>query len=125
MKLPELSSGFIKTLSRMKFDGNVRELISIINRCISSSAGSIFTFYLLRNVLPGDTADLNISETDITGQQTVDDSGTVFPETLPGLKAWSNLLVDEALRRTDGNITSAASLIGISQPALSKRIAKR
>jgi DNA-binding protein Fis len=33
-----------------------------------------------------------------------------------------DLLVEEALRRAQGNQTIAARLLGISQPALSKRL---
>ena len=48
-----------------------------------------------------------------------------YPQILPALKDWSELLVDEALRRSGGKITEAAAMLGISQPALSKRLAKR
>lgn len=44
---------------------------------------------------------------------------------LPGLKQISNLLVDEAVRRSNGNQSLAARLLGISQPALNKRLKKR
>ena len=46
-------------------------------------------------------------------------------EPLPRLHEVIDLLVDEALRRAEGKQTIASRLIGISQPALSKRLAKR
>ena len=44
---------------------------------------------------------------------------------LPTLRESSELLVDEALARAGGNQTLAARMLGISQPALSKRLKQR
>jgi DNA-binding protein Fis len=44
---------------------------------------------------------------------------------LPTLKAMADLLVDEALRRTANNQKIAAGLLGITPPALSKRLKQR
>ena len=41
---------------------------------------------------------------------------------LPTLKQASQLLVEEAMRRANGNQSIAARMLGISQPALSKRL---
>jgi DNA-binding protein Fis len=43
-------------------------------------------------------------------------------EPLPALPEAVNLLIEEALERSGGNQSLAARLIGISQPALSKRL---
>jgi predicted transcriptional regulator len=43
-------------------------------------------------------------------------------EALPTFGDAAELLVEEALRRSNGNQTIAARLLGISQPALSKRL---
>jgi DNA-binding protein Fis len=37
----------------------------------------------------------------------------------------ANLLADEALRRTDGNQTQAARLLGVTRAALGKRLKGR
>jgi len=44
--------------------------------------------------------------------------------TLPTLKQSTDFLVDEAMKRAKGNQSLAARLLGISQPALSKRLKK-
>ena len=46
----------------------------------------------------------------------------LFPETLPTIKEMNQLLVNEALRRSDGRQSQAAQFLGISQQALSKRL---
>ena len=116
--IPEISGSFMKKICSLELPGNVRELITIINRCFSFADDGRFTGSLLSEVKP-DAADSEpaVSETA--------DSNVFFPEELPALKEWTNLLIDEALRRTGGNITAAADILGISQPALSKRLARR
>ena len=44
---------------------------------------------------------------------------------LPTLKESEQVLIDEALRRNNGNQTLAASLLGLSREALNKRLARQ
>jgi len=106
---PEISSGFIQALYKKELTGNVRELISILNRAVGSCGGRLTS---------ESSGEEDFPETE---------RGPLlqFPDELPDLKIWSNILVDEALRRAGGHISSAAAALGISQPALSKRLAKR
>jgi hypothetical protein len=46
----------------------------------------------------------------------------VFPRDLPTIKQTTKLLVAEAMSRAKGNQSIAASMLGISQQALSKRL---
>jgi transcriptional regulator with PAS, ATPase and Fis domain len=48
-----------------------------------------------------------------------------FPPVLPSIKECTELLVQEAMRRSEGNQTIAAGLLGISQQALSRRLKKQ
>ena len=45
-----------------------------------------------------------------------------FSEQLPTIKAATRLLVEEALKRSGGNQSIAAGMLGITQQALSKRL---
>ncbi len=47
-----------------------------------------------------------------------------FPEKLPTLKEMEELLIEEALRRAQGNQGIAASILGITRQALNKRLHK-
>ena len=47
-----------------------------------------------------------------------------FAEQLPTIKQATRLLVEEALKRSGGNQSIAAGMLGISQQALSKRLKK-
>ncbi len=46
----------------------------------------------------------------------------LFPDKLPTLKEMTDLLINEALRRSAGNQSHAAKFLGISQQALNKRL---
>ena len=46
-------------------------------------------------------------------------------ESLPPITESVDMLVDEAVRRAKGNQSIAARMLGISQPALSKRLKQR
>ena len=55
------------------------------------------------------------------GSQTAGDE-LVLPEQLPTLKQMEQLLIDEALRRAEGNQRLAAELLGLSRRALNNRL---
>jgi DNA-binding NtrC family response regulator len=48
--------------------------------------------------------------------------GICFGDTLPTLPDIERLLIEEALRRADGNQTTAARLLGLSRRALNNRL---
>jgi DNA-binding protein Fis len=53
------------------------------------------------------------------------DPPITFSHRLPTIKQATLLLVDEAMRRSGGNQSRAAKMLGISQQALSKRLKKK
>ena len=110
---PQIKDDFIRSLCKTELNGNVRELITLLTRAVSLSKGKTLSAGNdtgFSGVLPDGVAQAD---------------SLIFPEQLPDLKSWANILVDEALRRTGGNISAAAAELGISQPALSKRLALR
>lgn len=55
----------------------------------------------------------------------VSDALVTFSDQLPSLKEMDQLLIDEALSRTEGNQALAADMLGISRQALNKRLKLR
>ena len=123
-KMPEISSEFLRALMSCSFPGNIRELKSIILSALSRCNGKLLLAEHLN--LPADSEN-NESSTEATRKSvsvTVNPK-LIFTDTLPTLKQAADLLVDESMRRAGGNISIASGMIGISQPALSKRLFKR
>ena len=52
------------------------------------------------------------------------DTRIAFGDHLPSINQATYLLIEEAMKRSGGNQTEAARLLGISQQALSKRLQK-
>lgn len=98
-------------LQQYSFPGNVRELRALVYDAVSQS----------------DQGDLNIDVfQQLLGNSSVEvfERSVRFPEDqpLPTLTQLSKLLVEEAMNRANQNQSLAARMLGISQPALSKRL---
>lgn len=105
-------------LATYDYPGNVRELESMIHDAVSNHKSRMLSL---------DTFTARIKDGRSTKQGAkgfVHPSQPMFAEsdTLPTLKDSGRLLVAEAMRRTNGNQTIAAQLLGISQSALSRRL---
>jgi DNA-binding NtrC family response regulator len=99
------------------FPGNIRELQAMVYDAVSVGQSSILALTTFRRRL----GHLNQSG---TLQARREGPPPLFEEmeTLPTLAEAAQTLMHEALRRADGNQSIAARLLGISQPALSKRL---
>lgn len=108
-------------LSNYSFPGNVRELKAMVYDAISAHKSKMLSMETFKRTIErthgGIVRPLDISS---TAQSIFNASAP-----LPSLNAIVDLLVDEAMRRTQGNQSIASRLIGISQPALSKRLNKK
>lgn len=116
VKKPNPPKELHELLKTYSFPGNVRELHAMIFDAVSrrkSGGISLETFKahiaLERSSKSSDTRQPK-------------GSMITFGETLPTIKQAAHLLIEEAMRRTGGNQTAAAKMIGISQQALSKRL---
>ncbi len=113
---PELNS----LLLSYHFPGNIRELKSMIYDAVSKHQSKKMSLDIFKERIFGDK---NFS--DDTLEKKPDFSPNInFSEKIPTLKEGIKFIIDEALRRANGNQTIAASMLGISQQALSKRLKK-
>ncbi|MCF6180375.1 MAG: sigma 54-interacting transcriptional regulator, partial [Geopsychrobacter sp.] len=108
---PELSA----LLGSYSFPGNVRELLTMVQDAVSRHRGGVLSMISFMDriglgreqmIIPAVNPFVELSE-------------------LPTLGDATELLVDAALLRAEGNQSLAARLLGISQPALSKRLKLR
>jgi DNA-binding NtrC family response regulator len=111
---PPQLTGLLATYS---FPGNIRELRNMIFDAVSVHPGGVlsmssFSKRLKHNSHTSDT----IASTS---------NPFLCCSTLPTLGEASELLIDAALERANGNQTLAARLLGIAQPSLSKRLKRR
>jgi len=107
-------NNFIDLLMTYSFPGNIRELRALVFDCICLTANNILTGEILKSKL-----DLNAQT---NRAQSLIKPDISFPGKLPTLKQAADMLVEEALRRTGDNQSKAASLLGITHQALSKRL---
>lgn len=121
-KRPSVPKELYTLLSNYPFPGNVRELEGIIFDAISLHKSGILSLELIRQRISDHTIDKN-NKTDSV-KITYDDSDDLirFPGRFPTLKETEESLIEEALKRADGNQTIASDLLGISRRALNNRL---
>ena len=108
----------IPLLQSYGFPGNARELRAMVFEAVSLCKSATLGVSSFEKVI-GKSASTNLAPPPDTEDGTVQ-----FPATLPTLKEAADLLVAEAMLRSGNNQTRAAKLLGISRPALSKRLSK-
>jgi DNA-binding NtrC family response regulator len=115
-EIPPVPAELVRQLQACEFPGNIRELRqAVINSLATSSAGtlSLAPFQeLMTRAKPRTPADSAAPPVE----------NAVFPASLPTLRQVRELLIAEALKRSGGNQSIAAGLLGISHQALNKRL---
>jgi len=113
---PEL----IAILSAYHFPGNVRELESMIFDAVSRHKSGTLSMDSFKTAMGQRTTNATVRNLAAIDPQS--ELGLVFSSQLPTINQTMHLLIREAMQRAKGNQTMAARLLGISQPALSKRL---
>ena len=103
-------------LKSYDYPGNVRELRSIIFNALSGQKG---------DTLRPDAFGKIAQKVGRPEESVPESPALVFAERLPTLKQAAELLVAEALRRSGGNQSEAAGMLGITHQALSKRLQRK
>lgn len=119
-KKPTPPKELFTLLGTYTFPGNVRELRAMVFDAVSRHTSKMLSLDVFKSHIR--------REGDSSGAQVVEgsaDSSILFPAKLPSIKRATEQLVEEAVNRARGNQSVAAQMLGISQPALSKRLKKR
>ena len=99
----------MQILINYHWPGNVRELQNIIERACALAKGSVL-----------EAADIHL---DVRPAKAVNGAGGFLPDGMT-LEQWEDEMVQEALRRANGNKSQAARLLGLSRNALRYRLSK-
>ena len=123
-KKPTLSPELFTLLKNYSFPGNIRELQSMIIDAVSRHKSGVLSLQAFRSHIDRSQPKKTDRIEYLTGSSSKSPV-IVFPgPDLPTIKQATDLLVQEAMQRADGNQSIAASMLGITQQALSKRLKK-
>lgn len=102
------------------FPGNVRELRSMVFDAVGAHQSRVLSMESFRRAIEQ-------SGQAVAAEVAAENFQQLFLglEQLPTLQEALESLIEEAVRRADGNQTLAARMLGISQPALSKRLRQK
>ncbi len=116
-KVPQYPDELITLLKSYHFPGNIRELEAMVYDAISNYESKILSTRVFCTHMKRNSGDYSFS----CGK--CGDLKTCLANlvSLPGLKEASRLLVQEAMRRADGNQSVASRTLGITPQALSSR----
>jgi DNA-binding NtrC family response regulator len=120
-KKPTVPPELFTLLAGYGFPGNVRELRSMVHDAVSRHTARVLSLDRFRSHVH---ARRDVPEPEsVSCQEPLTSLFSICPK-LPTLSLASELLVAEAMKRAQGNITQAAGLLGITRQALSKRLKK-
>jgi DNA-binding NtrC family response regulator len=105
-------------LSNYSFPGNVRELEGIIYDAISVHQRGVLSLETIRKRLQQPKEN---STNGAKARSPVDEP-LIIPAQFPTMKEAEDFLIEEALRRAEGNQTLAADMLGFSRRALNNRL---
>jgi DNA-binding NtrC family response regulator len=115
---PRATDPLLRLLEGYAFPGNVRELRAMVFEAVSRGGGRTLPLEPFERYIDQRRADREASP----APEPVTPASPEPPAALPTLRQATERLVREALRRSGGNQTAAARLLGISQQAVSKRV---
>lgn len=120
-KVPTYSRELLTLLANYSFPGNLRELRSMVFDAVSAHSSRMLSMNAFIQAMGG-----RGEESPATAAEQPGEHNPFTPcEELPSLGEAINLLLSETMRRSENNQTIAARMLGISQPALSKRLKLR
>jgi DNA-binding NtrC family response regulator len=117
-KQPIIPDELPSLLKKYPYPGNVRELQAMVFDAVTRQDSKILSLDTFKSYIDQQKEDGTLPIEPI-GEKTAIFSSC---KDLPSIKQSTQLLVDEAMKRANGNQSAAAKMLGISQQALSKRL---
>lgn len=115
--VPTYPPELITLLETYGFPGNVRELRAMAFEAVSLHRGRVLSMSAFEKAMGLDREN--------PATRTVQKQPILFPEILPTIEETIDSLIEESMRRAKDNQTLASRYLGISRPALSKRLKKK
>jgi len=109
-------------LGAYHFPGNIRELESMIFDAVSRHESGVLSMESFKEKMAHEQSTSKTIQMEEAKQVQTEDKRILFSGQLPTLKEAEQLLISEALMRSDGNQTIAAQLLGLSRRALNNRL---
>ncbi len=116
-KKPSPPKELYALLAAYTFPGNVRELESMVFDAVANHESRMLSMTVFETRIAQET-----KTTPVLQGQMDETSPYAFFDRLPTIKESISLLIDEAMRRAEGNQTIAARLLGLSRTGLNKRL---
>jgi len=119
-KKPSVPKELLTLLSTYHFPGNVRELETMLFDAVSNhKSGKLSLDRLKRYIFKRRPSPSSAVPKPSSGER---DALISFSTCLPTLRETNNVLIDEALKRTNGNQSMAAQLLGITRQTLNRHL---
>ena len=116
--VPPVDTGFVATLEGYSFPGNIRELSAVIYGAVADSGTGRPSISYAREYVARQRSD----QTAASDKESCIDYPYVTDDRFPPLELLELQHIREALRRSGGNQSAAAVLLGISQSTISRRL---
>ncbi len=120
--VPAVPLALYQLLRTYSFPGNLRELEGMVFDAVARHQGATISLQCFKEAIGGKP---QFEQSQPQAEVAPSAITSCFPDQLPTLDQAEQALVDEALRRADGNQGVAAGLLGISRQALNKRLSRR
>lgn len=120
---PTPPAELVSMLATYDYPGNIRELEAMVVDAVSNHQSGVLSMSTFESTISAENTARGRGQS--ASSHIEKDSPYARLRVLPSLKEASDQLVAEAMRRSKGNQSLAARLLGVSQSALSQRLKKQ